>query len=440
MHKVNFKNHDFARLLCSIFEVVVLYENRVVLRGERMDSWGKVRARDLPIHRRAGCPTAVDFAIGERWISLGLLVLDMADVMEDDDLEDVGLVLVMAGNRRCQYEPVPKRAKLVRLHARARAFSAAECREMFRFSADDIIEMRRLLRIPEDIILANRTRMNGEEALLILLRRLAYPCRWVDLEPVFGLDYTILSRAFNWMLEYIYHNFGFLVTDNLRFWAQYFESCNHAICRRAGVEAGSLPIAAFIDGKVFEICRPSPVVTLDGAAVDLQREVYNGHKRTHAIKMQAVHLPNGLTMDLFGPVSGRRHDSYMLRESRLNERVAEVQRESPVQYKVYGDAAYGGTHTHISRGHVGAVLTADQLEENQRMSRVRVSVEWGFQKITTQNAYIDYKKGQKLLQQPVAKYIVVATVLVNCHTCLYGSLTSSSFQLLPPTLEEYLRG
>lgn len=33
--------------------------------------------------------------------------------------------------------------------------------------------------------------------------------------------------------------------------------------------------------------------------------VYNGHKRVHALKFQAVALPNGLIGQLFGPVKER---------------------------------------------------------------------------------------------------------------------------------------
>ena len=40
--------------------------------------------------------------------------------------------------------------------------------------------------------------------------------------------------------------------------------------------------------------------------------VYNGHKRVHALKLQSIATPNGLTANLFGPVEGRRYDSGML--------------------------------------------------------------------------------------------------------------------------------
>ena len=62
----------------------------------------------------------------------------------------------------------------------------------------------------------------------------------------------------------------------------------------------------FVDGTVRPICRPK----------EHQRAVYNGHKRAHAIKVQSVVAPNGLTASLFGPVEGRRHDNRILAMSR----------------------------------------------------------------------------------------------------------------------------
>ena len=40
------------------------------------------------------------------------------------------------------------------------------------------------------------------------------------------------------------------------------------------------------------ICRPD----------QHQRQVYNGHKRVHALKFQSVTLPNGIIANLYGPV------------------------------------------------------------------------------------------------------------------------------------------
>ena len=46
----------------------------------------------------------------------------------------------------------------------------------------------------------------------------------------------------------------------------------------------------FVDRTVRRICRPG----------EMQRLVYNGHKRVHALKFQSLSLPNGIiaNMDL----------------------------------------------------------------------------------------------------------------------------------------------
>ena len=61
----------------------------------------------------------------------------------------------------------------------------------------------------------------------------------------------------------------------------------------------------FVDGTVRQICRPG----------EMQRTVYNGHRRVHAIKFSAIVNPNGLVANLYGPVEARRHDSGMLGDS-----------------------------------------------------------------------------------------------------------------------------
>ena len=66
-------------------------------------------------------------------------------------------------------------------------------------------------------------------------------------------------------------------------------------------------VFAFVDGTVRPTCRPG----------QMQRVVYNWHKRVHALTFQALTTPNGLVANLFGPVEGRRHDSGMLRDSGL---------------------------------------------------------------------------------------------------------------------------
>ena len=84
------------------------------------------------------------------------------------------------------------------------------------------------------------------------------------------------------------------------------------------------------------------------------------------------------------------------------------------------------------------MLTPAQELFNKRMSKVRESVEWAFGKVVQYFAFLDFRKNLKVLLQPIGKYYVVGVLLINCHTCLYGSVTSDYFSLPPPDLHTYL--
>jgi hypothetical protein len=57
------------------------------------------------------------------------------------------------------------------------------------------------------------------------------------------------------------------------------------------------------------MCRPGDTA----GTTDVQRRVYSGHKRVHVLKFQGVLAPDGMIMDLHGPVPGHRRDCFLLR-------------------------------------------------------------------------------------------------------------------------------
>jgi len=155
------------------------------------------------------------------------------------------------------------------------------------------------------------------------------------------------------------------------------------------------------------------------------------------IHLQCVNAPNGLIAHLHGPIEGRRHDAFMLGVSDLLPQLERITKPNGDPYVVYGDPAYGISQ-HIISPFGGAHVTPLEHQFNTEMSKVRISVEWTFGKISQYFAFLDFHKNQKLFLQPVGKYYAVGSILTNCHTCLYGSLTSSFFGLEPPSLESYL--
>ncbi|XP_070578741.1 uncharacterized protein [Ptychodera flava] len=290
-------------------------------------------------------------------------------------------------------------------------FSNEECLEFFRFAKHDLTRLHCALSLPEKIVGYNGTSATSMQALLILLRRLSFPNRLCDLVQFFQRDEPQLSIIFNTIVEHIHREFGHLLTSLDLVWLDpvMFAAAVH--------NKGSLldNCWGFIDGTTRSISRPHTG----------QRIVFSGHKRTHCLKFQSVQAPNGLIAHMFGPIEGSRHDAYMLSESQLLPKLEQVQNGGQVMC-VYGDPAYP-LRPELMGPFKGAHLTREQHIFNRSMSEVRVCVEWGFGKIISLFAFLDFKKNQKLYLQPVAMYFLVATILTNCHTCLYGSETSTFF-------------
>ena len=78
------------------------------------------------------------------------------------------------------------------------------------------------------------------------------------------------------------------------------------------------------------------------------------------------------------------------------------------------------------------------LAFNKSMSKVRVSVEFLFGDIINNFKFMDFKKDLKVGLSAVGKMSIVSGILQNCLTCMYGNLTSTYFEVDPPTIQEYL--
>ena len=114
----------------------------------------------------------------------------------------------------------------------------------------------------------------------------------------FGRPVPELCMIYNTVLDCVYSVHGFRLTS----WNQDFLSPTNLNEYANFVRRKNSPLTncfGFIDGTVRSISRRGK----------LQHVVYNGHKRVHALKFQAIALPNGLIANLYGPVEGRRHDS-----------------------------------------------------------------------------------------------------------------------------------
>ena len=160
--------------------------------------------------------------------------------------------------------------------------------------------------------------------------------------------------------------------------------------------------------------------------------MYNGHKRVHSMKFQSVVQPIGIIANLAGPYEGRRHDS-------TNHFVHIRGPSLPFNGQplcLYGDPAYP-LGVHVQAPFQGRVLTSEMQAFNKAMSFVRVSVEWMFGNITKYFSFIDFKRQMKSNLSAISKMYIVSVLLENACTCLYGNIVLATFELEPPTLEQY---
>lgn len=128
----------------------------------------------------------------------------------------------------------------------------------------------------------------------------------------------------------------------------------------------------------------------------------------------------------------------ILRESGMYTKLEKLASNEDQDFVIYGDPAYP-LRPLLMKPYGTSNITAVQQAFNCKMSAVRQCVEWGFGKVVAEFAFLDFKKNQKLLKQQVAQMYKAATILSNCHTCIYGSQVCSFFNLNPPGLREYLK-
>lgn len=167
----------------------------------------------------------------------------------------------------------------------------AECRYEFRIDKKDIPRLADILNLPNVFKCTQRTVADRIEGLCMLLKRTAYPCRLNDMMRRFNRPVPEISMIINIVIDYIYDHQGHRITEwNDQILSPHkLESYAEAIHNKGAALENCF---GFIDGTVRPICRPTRN----------QRQVYNGHKRVHALKFQSVSLPNGLIGNLYGPV------------------------------------------------------------------------------------------------------------------------------------------
>ena len=110
---------------------------------------------------------------------------------DDDDISDEELLLLYDVNRSSNldlpYDNYPP--------FDLEDMEDDECLAEFRVRKNDLPRLAEALQIPNEFTCEQRSVIPGIEGLCMLLKRLAYPCRYVDMLPRFGRPLSVLCLA-----------------------------------------------------------------------------------------------------------------------------------------------------------------------------------------------------------------------------------------------------
>ena len=400
-------------------------------------------------------------------------------------------------------EVLPKMLKAPR-HLRIDDFSDTEARNLTRFNVEELRTLFNFfgfgqyanqfddtpdMMIPiETGYVRNQRRcrylIHAEEVFLFTMIKVAHGFTNAYLVNfVFGGHASRWSHAYRWAIKYLDEKYEpILGYSGLQRFVNQFPEFNQAIekeCQRpkrrelvvpdengnTWVEIPGLlhlpfDIIGFIDDSIDRCSTPmsGPRGDYEGAArkaeyQDAQQAFYTGYKKHHGIKVEEIHLPNGMSF-LFGPVSARHNDAGVLQMSNVDNYLAAIQEgvftvEVPdgpprsVTYSVLGDSAFNfGLRCVQSyyRPFGGAELTAAEDRCNFHLKSARMSIEHSFGQLSNLfkicHCRDEVKLGKKI---PYAlEQLRVCHLLQNCHVCFNGNSTSNKFLVPPPPIDRYL--
>jgi len=125
------------------------------------------------------------------------------------------LAVLLRAYRRAVREVALLRERSIHVRALSfniNAFSSRESLSLFRFLPHHVGQLAVLLQVDVPFSYPQYA-VSPVECLCIVLRRLASPARWTDLEKLFGRSRSALCNNFLTTLEVIMSKWGYLLTE-----------------------------------------------------------------------------------------------------------------------------------------------------------------------------------------------------------------------------------
>lgn len=315
--------------------------------------------------------------------------------------------------------------------------------KMFRFRREHFNRVLTAMKLDGKSILCGRKGTGSRNraqhfpadiCLLIVLRRMAFPCRFVDLVNVFGLPTNRICDIYHSTVDFLYFKFARKL-NRFEIWKEHFPAFAQAF-RDFGAPYDSL--ASIFDGHNVECCRPGGLGNLT-SRVD-QGELFSGEKANHSVKYMVAQFPNGMTA-LSGPYKGSSHDAKCLRESLWTEILHDIFLQTGRRFNIFGDAGFVVSEyvQAMVKGY-GGYMFNEGRDFNNLMSRIRIYIENSFAGIANEFSYFSYSNGLRLGGRRFHRGYEVANFLMNVRSTLYGNQFTDAlrFRLLI-SLEDFLR-
>jgi hypothetical protein len=309
--------------------------------------------------------------------------------------------------------------------------------DMFRFRRHHFLHMMDAMGLRNKSIFCGR-RKKGQSfpadiCLMVVLRRLAYPCRFNDLVNVFGIPSNRICDIFHSTLDYLFHRFAEKI-QNITTWLPFFPDFCEAMSRYGSPYAN---LIGLLDGNFMQTCRPGGLgnkyFRLD------QSELFTGEKCAHGLKFLAALFPNGMTV-LCGPFKGKVHDGRMIFESGWLNGLEAVDLRGDGFYSLFGDAGFANDkYLQVMIKAYGGYIGEDAKAFNALMSRIRIHIENAFAGKSKVFNFLSYGNALQVGGRRVERAYMVATFLMNCRTTFYGNqFTHELDNPLRMTVEELL--
>jgi hypothetical protein len=146
---------------------------------------------------------------------------------------------------------------------------------------------------------------------------------------------------------------------------------------------------------------------------------------------------------MYSPVSENRHDSFLLSNSGLLNKLQEFMPDDAPEditaeiFSLYGDPAFHSQFIFLVDTKI-LLMALLILIGTLKCPRFMRLLSGALQIFLHSGDFGISGLPWKIFQSPVAKYYIVAALLVNIQTCFYGNQTMEYFKYEAMSLDEYL--